>query len=69
MDDIGQEEFSEGQTSSPFSILKYQKPMIAWSKIGNHSGGSLLRFMREFGKGDFLPTFYFQISEANDSLE
>ena len=32
------------------TILKYQKPMIAWSKAGNHIGGSLFRFMPEFGK-------------------
>ena len=34
-------EFSEGETSSSLSILKYQKPMIAWKKTGKHIGGSL----------------------------
>ena len=51
------------------AILKYQKPMIAWSKTGNHIGGSLPGFMYKFGKGDFLSAFYVQISETSDSLE
>ena len=52
------------------TILKYQKPMIAWSKTGNHMGGSLPSFMRKFGMGDFLSAFdLFEISKANDILE
>ena len=49
-------EFSEVETSSTLSLFKYQKPMIARSKTGNHIGGSFPHFMREFGKGDLLPS-------------
>ena len=62
-------EFFVGETSSLLSILKYQKPMIVWSKTGNRIRGSLPRFMREFGKGEFFTAFHFQILEANNSLE
>ena len=51
------------------AILKYQKPMKAWSKTGSHIGESLPGFMRKFGNGDFLFAFCFQISETSDSLE
>ena len=58
-----------GRGGFPPTILKYQKPMKAWSKTGSHIGESLPGFMRKFGKGDFLFAFYFQISETSDSLE
>ena len=38
----------------PSTILKYQKPVIAWSKTSKHIGGSLPGFMCKFGQGDFL---------------
>ena len=41
------------------AILKYQKPMMAWSKTGNHIGGSLPSFMRKSGKRDFLSALDF----------
>ena len=39
------------------------------TKASPHLQDGVVISERIFGRGDFLPTFYFEISEANDSLE